>query len=160
MRGFGRSQSSTRPEQFCGHFLTPLELLAALSAFGAYLGSRVMGANVFRFPVRSAVFDFFWAHYQEIALAQIPVGLVVAFCALMFLRRKGWALIAIQLFAVLNIIWAVVFVTYWIRLLRAITEPVAGEVGTLAIRVAFTIMGIVISLLYCACGCPRIEGRY
>ena len=126
-----------------------LGLLASLSATMSFVAYRVVGVNFDAFPVRSELFDFFWKHYQDLALAQIVLGIVVTISAFMFLRRKRWARVVLQAFAGLNILWALVFTPYWIKLVHDFVSLAPGHVGATAIRTVFTVMGILVALIYC-----------
>jgi hypothetical protein len=79
------------------------------------------------FPI--AFLDVFTRYRTELTIGQVLIGSVIVLCAIAFLKRYKWSRYIFQIFALINIIWSVVFITSWIQGVRMITTSATDFPG-------------------------------
>lgn len=100
-------------------------LAFSIIAIAAGVFSHIQDA-FFRFSSQNAPIDFplldiFLTYKREAATTQIIIGIIMAICAIAFIKRRNWARRVLQLLAGINIIWSLLFGLTWIRAVNTLT---------------------------------------
>ena len=121
-----------------------LGLLAFVAGLGGLLVSTVTGLPASAPPVRSVLMDFLWQHYQEGAAIQSVVALFIVFSAYMFLRRRSWTRLVIQIFSAVLLMWTVYFGIFWLRGVASMKSDSSLDHVYGAIRIVMLVGGTVV----------------